>query len=1047
MDKPENTVEPLMDKDSFSGNGPSDSNNQKPLDMTESISRGVKRPLADDTHGDCEASEKDKTGETSFNRMDSPANHSVASSFKVSPSNTCSGLADESATCTSFVKRQAFEKISTESFDSIAAATTEPNAESGDCLNSNDQGVIEPVTTETDALVDHTAEHDKMHGTTSTRSTSLFSDSGESSPRSQHIQDNINEDDYQSDNEPLPPVPQAPRHPAATQNAHAEFSITESDAAQDNEDSVSYSTPAARCSIITIDTAAAYPTLSPVPVIISNGADSPRRDSNISIEEGELYEDAELSNATGNESADRPNALLLTGVSSRPNPRSTTSLNQDSGQNSTADLCASSRSAVENTVVASESTSLSKKREPDTLQAPADQNSGHSASAVRYSNTGGDGNQFVPNSPFSVIADGSSKSPDVRSQTSRDHSYDPNRFTGCSPHTDYEFQKKIGEGTFGEVTIGQHKASKAIVALKKILIHNDKEGMPITALREIKILKSLSHDNVITLREMAYKAGDKGKRGRGTMFMVFPYMDHDLTGLLENPQVRFTPSQIKSYLHQLLLGVEYMHRNKILHRDMKGSNILVDNSGHLKIADFGLARAYVENDTKGYTNMVVTRWYRPPELLMGATRYNGQIDIWGVGCVFGEMLKRRPILTGADDMDQLERIFILCGTPNETTWPGYRKLPIFDPNTGTITSFRNEHKRSIHEKFPSNHFAPSTVNLLDQFLMLDPNKRPTASKALEHDYFFMPPKAAVPGTSDFQSWPTSHELASRLAKEEAAAKARLIEGTGMRSQATHLQHHFDATLVADLQNRRHGNSGQNQGNRQANSHSSSYSNTNNRNSRQTQFNKPHGQYGSTQSQQQYKPPLNHRQQHSQAMPSIITQPPPPPSTKGHSATSPPPPMAQFPQPPPPFMFAPGLPMMMAPGQPPAPGALHTQRHGQNGAPPPQPWFNAGHLPLNIQPPPPPPPPMQQLATAHPSPPKIPPFNAASMDGIPNSTQFPNQACFNTTGASGNRQQYSGNRRVSMDGQRHDAGGNQQRSTGGNGSRDFSRRGDQHDRRR
>lgn len=195
-------------------------------------------------------------------------------------------------------------------------------------------------------------------------------------------------------------------------------------------------------------------------------------------------------------------------------------------------------------------------------------------------------------------------------------------------------------------------------------------------------------------------------------------MDHDLAGLLENERVKLQPSHIKLYMKQLLEGTEYMHRvcphffaldlsyvhsqNHILHRDMKAANLLIDNNGSLRIADFGLARAYDPSvihgvmDQRGrekkYTNCVVTRWYRPPELLLGARQYGGEVDIWGIGfvfvdifgavlkfllcrCVLGEMFMRRPILPGSSDIDQLEKIWQLCGTPNQHTWPNYDALP------------------------------------------------------------------------------------------------------------------------------------------------------------------------------------------------------------------------------------------------------------------------------------------------------------------------------------------------------------------------------------
>lgn len=232
-------------------------------------------------------------------------------------------------------------------------------------------------------------------------------------------------------------------------------------------------------------------------------------------------------------------------------------------------------------------------------------------------------------------------------------------------------------------------------------MHNEKEGMPVTALREIKILKALTHPCIIDIVDM-FLVRSSSKDSPLSVYMVFPYMDHDLAGLLENERVKLQPSHIKLYMKQLLLGTEYMHKNHILHRDMKAANLLISNKGELKIADFGLARGFdpevvknawnAANSGSGYydreperrgrekrevkyTNCVVTRWYRPPELLLGARQYGGEIDIWGIGCVLGEMFMRKPILPGSSDLDQLDKIWGLCGTPNQHSWPGYDLLP------------------------------------------------------------------------------------------------------------------------------------------------------------------------------------------------------------------------------------------------------------------------------------------------------------------------------------------------------------------------------------
>ncbi|KAJ4468845.1 kinase-like domain-containing protein [Lentinula aciculospora] len=344
-------------------------------------------------------------------------------------------------------------------------------------------------------------------------------------------------------------------------------------------------------------------------------------------------------------------------------------------------------------------------------------------------------------------------------------------FEGCGVKMDYEATTKLGEGTFGEVHKAIQKATNKIVALKRILMHNEKEGMPVTALREIIILKALRHESVIEILDMFIVHSTETEPM--SVYMVFPYMDHDLAGLLENERVKLQPSQIKLYMKQLLEGTEYMHRNHILHRDMKAANLLISNTGSLRIADFGLARTFDAQEYKDtatpyptfdnldrkerrerkYTNCVVTRWYRPPELLLGARNYGGEVDIWGIGCVFGEMFNRRPILPGNSDIDQLDRIWGLCGTPNQHTWPNYDKLPGCDGMKRFTATFSRRVKQ-LYEGI-----GPETVDLLDQLLICNPQQRITASQALEHDYFWTDPLPADPKT--LPTYEASHEYDKR----------------------------------------------------------------------------------------------------------------------------------------------------------------------------------------------------------------------------------------------------------------------------------------------
>jgi serine/threonine-protein kinase BUR1 len=253
------------------------------------------------------------------------------------------------------------------------------------------------------------------------------------------------------------------------------------------------------------------------------------------------------------------------------------------------------------------------------------------------------------------------------------------------------------------------------------------------------------------------------------MYMVTPYMDHDLSGLLDNPSVTFTEPQIKCYLLQLLEGLRYLHDNHILHRDMKAANLLINNKGILQIADFGLARHY-DGQTpvpgrgggegkREYTSLVVTRWYRPPELLMHLKRYTTAIDLWGVGCVFGEMLVGKPILAGESDLHQLEIIFDLCGTPTDDNMPGWRDLPQAEqlnprPRTGNLSQRFRE-------------YGSGAISLLRELLKLDWKSRINAHDALQHPYFRNAPLPATPG--EIPTFEESHELDRRKFHDRKAA--------------------------------------------------------------------------------------------------------------------------------------------------------------------------------------------------------------------------------------------------------------------------------------
>ncbi|CAN4100710.1 unnamed protein product [Withania somnifera] len=308
----------------------------------------------------------------------------------------------------------------------------------------------------------------------------------------------------------------------------------------------------------------------------------------------------------------------------------------------------------------------------------------------------------------------------------------------------FEKLEQIGEGTYGQVYMAKEIRTGEIVALKKIRMDNEREGFPITAIREINILKKLHHENVIDLKEIVTSPGhEKDEQGRpdrnkykGGIYMVFEYMDHDLTGLADRPGMRFSVPQIKCYMRQLLTGLHYCHVNQVLHRDIKGSNLLIDNKGNLKLADFGLGRS----------SQMITM----------------------------------PILQTCDyfmvQPEQLNKIFELCGSPDEVNWPGVSKIPWYN-------NFKSSRplKRRLREVF--RHFDRHALELLDKMLTLDPSQRISAKDALDAEYFWTDPLPCDP--KSLPTYEASHEFQTKKKRQQQ----RQHKEAAKRQKLHHQQQH------------------------------------------------------------------------------------------------------------------------------------------------------------------------------------------------------------------------------------------------------------------
>lgn len=287
--------------------------------------------------------------------------------------------------------------------------------------------------------------------------------------------------------------------------------------------------------------------------------------------------------------------------------------------------------------------------------------------------------------------------------------------------TSSQFQQleKLGEGTYATVYKGRNRATGQLVALKEINLDSE-EGTPSTAIREISLMKELKHANIVRLYDVIHT--------ENKLNLVFEYMDKDLKKYMDTHGNKgaLDPKTVKSFMYQLLKGIQFCHENRVLHRDLKPQNLLINSRGQLKLADFGLARAFgIPVNT--FSNEVVTLWYRAPDVLLGSRTYSTSIDIWSAGCILAEMFTGRPLFAGSSNEDQLQKIFKLMGTPNEHTWPSISSLPNYNAN---FAQYSPQDLRAIIPQI-----EPAALDLLQNLLRMRPESRITAEQALMHPWF------------------------------------------------------------------------------------------------------------------------------------------------------------------------------------------------------------------------------------------------------------------------------------------------------------------------
>ncbi|XP_057954436.1 mitogen-activated protein kinase homolog NTF6 [Malania oleifera] len=319
----------------------------------------------------------------------------------------------------------------------------------------------------------------------------------------------------------------------------------------------------------------------------------------------------------------------------------------------------------------------------------------------------------------------------------------------------------VGRGAYGIVCCAMNSETNEEVAIKKIGNAFDNRIDAKRTLREIKLLSHMDHENIIKIKDIIWPPD---KEAFSDVYIVYELMDTDLHQIIRSNQA-LTDDHCQYFLYQLLRGLKYIHSANVLHRDLKPSNLLLNANCDLKICDFGLARTTSETDFM--TEYVVTRWYRAPELLLNCSEYTAAIDIWSVGCIFMEIIKREPLFPGKDYVQQLGLITELLGSPEDSDLGFLRS----DNARKYVKQLPHFPKQSFSQKFPN--VSPVAIDLAEKMLVFDPSRRISVEEALKHPYLSSlheineEPTCPSPFNFDFEQSSLSEEDIKELVWREA----------------------------------------------------------------------------------------------------------------------------------------------------------------------------------------------------------------------------------------------------------------------------------------